>query len=117
MTAEYRFYKTTKGEWYIDIPQWPEDNIAALQMVAGADEMLDIVSGFKNEVKLVIATEDKSYTYKLKYTGDASAQYGEGAFYLCTDVRDDEFRHPLWLCDVTLFIFGSFPKTIYFDVI
>jgi len=39
------FYKETTGEWYIDLPDYPgpkED----LQMVLGADKMLDPISGW-----------------------------------------------------------------------
>jgi hypothetical protein len=50
----YRFYKTPGGSWYIDLPEWT-GALAELQMVAGADTLLDELSGGNNEVFVEIA--------------------------------------------------------------
>jgi hypothetical protein len=38
-----RFYRTTEDRWYIDLPEW-KGSIADLEMIEGADTMLDKLS-------------------------------------------------------------------------
>jgi len=47
------------SSWYIDLPQFLEQggNKADLEMVSGADTMLDIIAEGKTEVTLQINTE------------------------------------------------------------
>ncbi len=109
----YRFYQEysasshVKRRWYIDLPKYPGPK-AALEMVAGADFLLDYLAEDKDEVSLKISLEnDGSYE----------------ALQLCTTEQTTEGRwyewgiHPLWLCDVVLYVFGNFPNTIYFKVV
>jgi hypothetical protein len=36
-----------------------------------------------------------------------------GAFYLAKTVSNIEYNLSVWLCDVTKYVFGSFPEFIY----
>jgi hypothetical protein len=51
---KHRFYKTPEGTWYIDLPDWTGSK-AELQMVAGADTLLDEISDGKDEVTLEVS--------------------------------------------------------------
>lgn len=41
--------------------------------------------------------------------------FGEGAYYHMQSYMGLEFNLDIWLCDVTKFVFGDFPKIIYFN--
>ncbi|MGN7987949.1 DUF6717 family protein [Pedobacter sp. 22226] len=56
MERVIRFYKNAKHEWYADIPEW-SGSIEDLQMVEGADELLNWISANESECKLLMADE------------------------------------------------------------
>ena len=41
-----RFYKSQDEYWYVDMPEW-EGSIDALEMVRGADDMLDDLKSYR----------------------------------------------------------------------
>jgi len=41
-------------------------------------------------------------------------EIGEGAWYKLENYLGIDFRLQMWLCDVTKFVFGDFPRKIYF---
>lgn len=87
------------------MPEW-EGQKSELEMVVGADEFLDIVSENGNEVLINISTEFFLGSNKLQLINVDPA---EGAWY-----ESDSF-HKMWLCNVTKFVFGDFPETIFFS--
>lgn len=102
---EYKFDKEG-GCWYIDLPDWTGSK-GALQMVMGADTMLDVLSNGNAHVVLQISLDlpigDCIHLRRtMKIFG--------GAFYKCTI---DGETSKIWLCSVTKFVFGFFPKHIY----
>jgi hypothetical protein len=121
-----RFYKEN-GVWYIDLPQFLEAGLgtrANLMMVAGADQMLDKLSGNTSEVKLRYSNHgfrehqeviqrtslghDEDY---LKTVGHAPVD--GGAYYHAMYMNQ-----PLWLCPVTKYVFdGYYPLVIYLQVV
>ncbi len=54
MTHWYKFYKDESGKWFIHLPEW-EGDIAELEMVCGADTMLDIFAQGEDEVYLTLS--------------------------------------------------------------
>ena len=54
----YTFNKEN-GSWYIDLPNW-EGTKAELQMVAGADTLLDKLSNQGTSVNVTMSIEKKS---------------------------------------------------------
>lgn len=107
-----RFYKDSTG-WYADIPEWTGTK-ADLQMVCGADVMLDILSDSNNEVTLYLNTAffENSNTLTLKHEDKENG----GGWYKMEKYLEFEFNHELWLCEVTRFVFGEIPPKIYFKV-
>jgi len=115
---EFRFY--TKGEgheqtWWIDLCAYIAQggNPADLQMVAGADDFLDILSGenMEDEVKLQISEQKQKGFYELKRCDEIPTVSGRYYF-------DDMSDNLMWLCPVIMWIFeGRYPETIYYKPI
>jgi hypothetical protein len=107
MRFEAEFNKYGGRRWYAVIPEW-KGSKASLEMVSGADLFLDALSEGQGFVELKLSLARKPYFYKLKKT--RNAEYG-GAYYVA---RGPGFSVSMWLCEVTLFVFGKYPDTIYY---
>jgi hypothetical protein len=110
-----RFYKEWKKNnksytWYADIPNWTGRK-SALRMVAGADDLLDMVAKGRDEVYLHFSKE---------YLPDAEVMYFKkktwvnGATYRLMKFEGRNVKQNVWLCNVTLHVLGEFPRRIYF---
>ncbi len=110
MIREFKFYKD-EGGWYVDLPEW-EGTKADLAMVSGADTMLDIISQGDNDIQVLLSTEEFDGSNRLEFLRE-SPEIGEGSWYLMKTYKGIEYNLELWLCDVTIFVFGEFPKNIY----
>jgi hypothetical protein len=107
----FTFNKESNGNWYIDLQSWQGDK-ADLQMVMGADTMLERFSEGENTVKLLISEHDFENSYLLK-KGKETPEYGGGAYYHLYDSQD-EFIIDVWLCKVTNFVFNDkLPDNIF----
>lgn len=117
---ELSFEQDLDGRWYIVFPGWPLDR-SHLQMVAGADDMLDLIdTSHKHLVKTAVIPSKEKETHEGYYqlTCIKSSLSG-GAFYTVQGlngwnnnphaIREKE----LWLCPVTLCVLGHYPKYIY----
>ena len=102
------FEKEQNGNWYVVLPEWTGDK-SALQMVAGADVMLDKLCSNKNSVTLLVSEEQPTEIGFEKITKIIDIPFG-GATYMSK-------WFPIWLCDVVKFIYdGKMPKTLYYKV-
>jgi hypothetical protein len=110
MIREFKFYKD-EGGWFVDLPEW-EGTKADLAMVSGADTMLDIISQGDNDIQVLLSTEEFDGSNRLEFLRE-SPEVGEGSWYLMKTYKGIEYDLELWLCDVTIFVFGEFPKNIY----
>lgn len=110
---EFRFYRKGEGyeqTWWIDLPAYVEQggNPAELQMVAGADDFLELLAEDKTEVKLQISERKVKGFYELKRVDEIPTTSGRYYFDNSTDLL-------LWLCPVTLWVFErTYPETIYY---
>lgn len=110
----FRFYKEIGERWYVDLPEWEGDK-EDLQMVAGADLFLEILSQGEGEVDVILTATDFPGANRLllKKMGEIESwELGEGAWYKLEDYFDLDLT--MWLCPVTEFVFGEYPTTIYF---
>jgi hypothetical protein len=117
MKRTCRFYKEISGNWYIDLPEWEGDK-SALQMVYGADTLLDIMSENGNNVNVMFSDEPFEGSHVMMWfaegvMGDPS--FGGGS-YRMHQYGGVEYALDLWLCDVTKFVFGSMPDLIHFNL-
>lgn len=115
------FYKVEDGRWYVNLPEW-EGEIAELEMVAGADILLDIISNNHfdgNDFVTVKITTHPHYIDidRPRYTLKRKKVEGLNSGMIYWVYSEHISAFDLWLCDVTKFVFGGkFPKTIYFQV-
>lgn len=109
----HTFNKEFSG-WYIDLPEYIAQggNKGDLAMVEGADTMLDIISAGGNSVTLQLDDVDFEGSDQLQQIEVCDPAKG-GAIYLMPEWEGSVYNHRLWLCDVTEFVFGHLPKTIY----
>lgn len=109
----YKFIKTGE-EWFIDLPEYIEQggNYGDLQMVDGADTMLEVMAGEGDDVTLTIATEPFAGADELVLTEKCDPLIG-GGYYLMKTYRGKEINHSMWLCQVTEFVFGYLPERIF----
>lgn len=109
---DIRFYKKN-NRWYADIPKYIEDGGTEddCEMVAGADEWLDIISDKSNEIVIKISSEKELSEKIERYHHD---EYG--ATYIANTFKGKGINHELWLCPVTIFVFNEYPKTIYYSL-
>ena len=105
-----KFYKEV-NDWFVDLPEW-EGSKAELQMVAGADTMLEYMAEGEDSVRICLAINRFSNADKLDFIKLAD-EIGNGAYYKLQTYRGLDLNLDMWLCDVTKFVFGMFPQTIY----
>lgn len=101
----FKFEKEANGKWYIVLPEWEGDHWE-LEMVMGADKMLDILAQGEFEVHVNLSTEPLDNAMRLTF----DKNYEGGAWY---NLKSDLFEFPVWLCHVTKLVFGKLPNTIW----
>jgi hypothetical protein len=109
----YKFIKDSTEKWYIDLPEWTGDK-ADLEMVAGADTMLEYVGKGNNEVELLLSEFPFEESNILKLIHDYSKETGGGGIYLLEEYDGEILNQEMWLCEVTEWVFGKLPPFIYF---
>jgi hypothetical protein len=113
----FKFYKTEVGRWYVDLPEW-EGSVDELEMVAGADLFLEILSDGEQTVNVILSTVEfeGADILEFKELGRIESwELGEGAWYEMIGYMGIDYELTMWLCDVTKFVFDEFPKNIYFQ--
>jgi hypothetical protein len=109
----YKFIKTGQ-EWYIDLPEYIEQggSIGDLQMVDGADKMLDMMAENNNSIILYISKDKFEGADILTLTEKCDAYIG-GGYYIMKQYEGQEVNRTMWLCQVTEFVFGDIPLQIF----
>lgn len=106
-----QFNHEEDNRWYVDFPGWSFDH-HNLMMVAGADKLCDFLSDDGRFAYVNVVPRNK----RLDMPGYACLVQGEhsltgGSTYTVTDLPG--FEREIWLCPVTLFVLGRYPKYIY----
>lgn len=105
------------SRWYAQLPNYI-GKVEDLEMVLGADVLLDIIDSKETgTVSLEVYNSAEEFVkhniLHPNYTIDfVEATGDDGANY-----RLREYKHDLWLCNVTKYVFGEFPLTIYIKVL
>lgn len=113
-TFHLAFNREANGGWYIDLPEW-EGAHAQLAMVTGADDLLEFVGKGAPRVEVTVVKSSETVPEldndKRFFRCDLlnSSTVG-GATY---DVRLKDFNRTMWLCPVTLFVLGEYPRHLY----
>lgn len=111
MTKDIIFIKE-EDKWFAHLPDYIEQGGTKddCEMVAGADFWLDMISEQEQQIKLRIS-DDTPLNESIKlYDSD---EYG--ATYVAHTYKNEDINHILWLCSVTLHVFGKYPNTIYYQ--
>ena len=109
----YMFVKTGE-DWFIDLPEYIEQGGAAgdLQMVDGADTMLNLMAERGTSVVLNISEEPFDGADVLVLTEKCAPSIG-GGYYMMEKYNGKAINHRMWLCQVTEFVFGKLPERIF----
>ena len=103
-----------QNEWFADLPEYLEHggNFADCQMVAGADDWLEMLAQGEEEVFLTLSVAPLEERLDIvEQPNDPSM----GATYTIKSYKGVKYNHQLWLCPVTLWVFGHYPETIYYQ--
>jgi len=114
---EYRvqFNKERDGCWYVDFPHWPfsHDN---LTMVSGADKMLELLSNGDLFVVMSVipAKKKEQHNGYIELEQTEYSLFGGSTYQVKFEPFIQRFkRDTLWICPVTLFVLGHYPRFIY----
>ena len=106
-----KFNHEKDGLWYVDFPNWPFDHHNLL-MVAGADELCAFLSedNVSSYISVIPASKKEEHEGYAELTRVNSSLTG-GATYEVKNLPG--FNRDIWLCPVTLFVLGEYPKYMY----
>ena len=107
-TTNLEFEKDIDGRWYAVIPNW-DGNRDDLEMVMGADTMLDILA--QGDDRLVVFMSNQPFENPAMTLTFHKEEY-DGAWYHLNGNIVENLKE-IWLCSVTKFVFGSYPQTLY----
>jgi hypothetical protein len=111
-----KFYREPNGSWYVDLPEWTGPK-SDLQMVLGADNLLEMISEGEAETMVRFSTEsfDGADVLNFMHEGIPGDIFMGGGMYKLENYKGiKQYGFQLWLCDVTKFVFGNMPEKIYF---
>lgn len=100
------FVKLT-DKWFADVVNWV-GSVMDLEMVNGADTFLENICEGHRYISLQVSNVPIENAYKFDYLN----YDGEGTEYIC-----EETGEVIWLCPVTITVFGEFPTNIWFKQI
>ena len=102
----FTFEKDPDNRWYVVLPEWKGER-EELEMVMGADTMLDIIAQGENTVRIAISENAfEEYKYMLSFLEEEAG----GGNYLLTS---EHHQFDVWLCHVVKFVYGYIPKFLY----
>lgn len=129
----FTFNKEKDGRWFVDLPDYPGSK-EDLEMVLGADTMLDILSDGGRTITLEISASCEDLNEKMnlldekgfetlyganKLTVPSLFAAGVGAWYVIDLAQSNLTEEPaemyaFWLCPVMEYIYGEYPD--YLDI-
>lgn len=108
-----KFEKTSEHRWFVELPEWKGPK-ADLEMVCGADTMLDIISQYEGKLDLCLSNSPTLFPLCTLELVEECGEPMVGANYLAKEINGVSYDLKVWLCDVTKFVFnGDFPKKIF----
>jgi hypothetical protein len=115
LKRNFQFYKETKSEWWLTLPEWkgdPED----LQMIEGADQWLNLVSNNTDKVEIEMSDQPFEDAEFLTLLHIKEENHGGGGIYYLETYQGNKVDLKLWLCEVTAFVFDYIPQKLFFKV-
>lgn len=96
------------NKWYAKVPLIYEYFKPRTEMVFGANRLLDVIS--TNGTVTVTTKGDDIVLDRVKWA------LFNGAFYKVT-LNNGVFKELIWICPVTLFVYGYYPKQIKLSIV
>ena len=106
-------FKKVYGAWYCDIKGWPEKYFPNSLMVGDASRLITLMSGGKDYVTFDVVPSKKEISEEGLVRLDLTSSSVTGGGYYKAEVGGVQLPR-IWLCPVTLFVLGRYPKLIYF---
>ncbi len=116
---------STIKRWYYDFKHWGFEH-ANLEMVSGADDLCELYANGKDEVTVEIIVSKKKLNLNPQLYDEFKAQdiIIDGLTHQGNFINSqlDKFLYgrtyqkgytTMWICPVTLFVLGRYPKYIY----
>lgn len=115
---------STIKRWYYDFKHWGFEH-GNLEMVSGADDLCELYANGQNEVTANIICTEKPQSYPTTIYDEFIAEPLPkewtswkdkliwGRNYTHVDPNDENKTTRMWICPVTLFVLGRYPKHIY----
>lgn len=104
------FLRDERGYWYADVPHWPKHFHDNLEMVAGADDYLTAISLGKNKVTLEVLTVNPENPGEWTVFNKTHETLMGGTYSVS---NCPVYSKKVWLCNVTKFVLGEHPETIW----
>jgi len=80
-----------------------------------ADDWLDYLSNKGQEITLILSNKQPLQEKINIYEKPDNLE--DGATYIAHSYKEEDINQVMWLCPVTLFVFGEYPEIIYYKVI
>lgn len=106
-------FKKVYGDWYCDIKGWPEKYFPNSLMAGDASRLITLMSGGKDYVTFDVVPSKKEISEEGLVRLDLTSSSVTGGGYYKAEVGGVQLPR-IWLCPVTLFVLGRYPKFIYF---
>lgn len=106
-----KFNHEENGYWYIDFPDWPFSH-GNLMMVDGADDLCAFLSDDDKSVTVNVIPSKKDETHEGYFQlVQKTSGLTSGSTYAVIGLEG--FTKDIWICPVTLFVLGEYPRYIY----
>lgn len=106
-----QFNHEEDGCWYIDYPGWAF-NHHNLMMVAGADKLCAFLSDDDKHTHVSVIPSKERTTHEGYFELEQlTRSLTGGSTYKVNGLSG--FTQTIWICPVTLFVLGEYPKYIY----
>ena len=109
MVKKLKFVKLA-GCWFVILPDY-KGKVEDLEMVCGADVLIETLSKGEPIVKVLVSDEqlfsEDNYELNLKEVDNYGGTY---------KLIPEDIGKEIWLCNVTKEVLGNFPGTIFFHV-
>lgn len=103
------FVKEADGRWYADIRHWPRMFHANLEMIAGADDLLEALDKGNGYVRMEVDMDPANKRDFFKMVKVSQTNLGATYKVLYCDC----YNKKAWLCNVGKFVMGKHPDAIF----
>jgi hypothetical protein len=113
--ARYAFtFFRKENRWFLNVPEFLllGSSASELEMTDDVPQLLDVFSDRHNSVSLRIETEPFPGADMLELAEICAAPVG-GAHYLVRSCHGRRLRKKVWICDLSLCLFGDLPPVLY----